>query len=245
MTVVAPRPGRAAGRRGRGARPAAGVRAGRAGLAAGRGPGERSGRRVRLGGRRRPISTPRCCASGWWRSARAGSTPAPGCRDPRRAGSTRSSRSGTASRVGPPCSRCGWTTGRASCTSSAPRSPSCDISVRSAHVSTVGPQAVDVFYLQEQGAGRLSDERAAEAAHAVRDALVGTVAGAEQGVLTADAAVASRRTQRARTDARPAGWPSRASCAGECRSLRGSRRAPGRGAATCARSPWRRTRRSA
>jgi [protein-PII] uridylyltransferase len=56
---------------------------------------------------------------------------------------------------------------------------SCDISVRSAHVSTVGPQAVDVFYLQEQGAGRLSDERAAEAAHAVRAALVGTVA--EQG----------------------------------------------------------------
>jgi [protein-PII] uridylyltransferase len=55
-----------------------------------------------------------------------------------------------------------------------------DISVRSAHVSTVGPQAVDVFYLQEQGAGRLSDERAAEAAHAVRDALLGTVA--EQGV---------------------------------------------------------------
>lgn len=51
-----------------------------------------------------------------------------------------------------------------------------DISVRSAHVSTVGPQAVDVFYLQEQGAGRLSDERAAEAAHAVRDALLGTVA---------------------------------------------------------------------
>jgi [protein-PII] uridylyltransferase len=54
-----------------------------------------------------------------------------------------------------------------------------DISVRSAHVSTVGPQAVDVFYLQEQGAGRLSDERAAEAAHAVRGALPGTVS--EQG----------------------------------------------------------------
>ena len=52
-----------------------------------------------------------------------------------------------------------------------------DVSVRSAHVSTVGPQAVDVFYLQEQGAGRLSDERAAAAAHAVRHALLGTVAG--------------------------------------------------------------------
>ncbi|PVG82647.1 [protein-PII] uridylyltransferase [Nocardioides gansuensis] len=48
-----------------------------------------------------------------------------------------------------------------------------DLSVRSAHVSTVGPQAVDVFYVQEEGAGRLSDERAAAAAHAVRAALAG------------------------------------------------------------------------
>ena len=45
------------------------------------------------------------------------------------------------------------------------------LSVRSAHVSTVGPQAIDVFYVQESGAGRLSDERASEAAHAVRHAL--------------------------------------------------------------------------
>ncbi len=45
------------------------------------------------------------------------------------------------------------------------------ISVRSAHLSRVGPQSVDVFYLQEHAAGRLSDERAAEAAHAVRAAL--------------------------------------------------------------------------
>lgn len=43
--------------------------------------------------------------------------------------------------------------------------------VRSAHVTTVGPQAVDVFYVQEHGAGALGDERAAEAAHAVRRAL--------------------------------------------------------------------------
>jgi len=50
-----------------------------------------------------------------------------------------------------------------------------DLSVRSAHVSTLGPQAVDVFYVQEQGAGALSDERAASAAHAVRDALLRTV----------------------------------------------------------------------
>lgn len=46
-----------------------------------------------------------------------------------------------------------------------------DIAVRSAHVDTLGPQAVDVFYLQESGAGALSETRAAEAAHAVRAAL--------------------------------------------------------------------------
>ena len=45
------------------------------------------------------------------------------------------------------------------------------LAVRSAHVDTLGPQAVDVFYVQEEGAGSLSDERAAEAAHAVRSAL--------------------------------------------------------------------------
>ena len=50
-----------------------------------------------------------------------------------------------------------------------------DLSVRSAHVSTFGPQAVDVFYVQEIGAGALTDERSALAAHAVRRALSGTV----------------------------------------------------------------------
>lgn len=50
-----------------------------------------------------------------------------------------------------------------------------DLSVRSAHVSTLGPQAVDVFYVQESGAGALSDERAAKAAHAVRASLLRTV----------------------------------------------------------------------
>jgi [protein-PII] uridylyltransferase len=45
--------------------------------------------------------------------------------------------------------------------------------VRSAHVDTLGPQAVDVFYVQEAHAGALSDTRAAEAAHAVRGALSG------------------------------------------------------------------------
>jgi [protein-PII] uridylyltransferase len=47
-----------------------------------------------------------------------------------------------------------------------------DVSLRSAHVTTLGPQAVDVFYVQEHGAGALADERAAAAAHAVRRALV-------------------------------------------------------------------------
>ncbi|WP_134767372.1 [protein-PII] uridylyltransferase [Nocardioides sp. 1609] len=46
-----------------------------------------------------------------------------------------------------------------------------DVAVRSAHVDTLGPQAVDVFYLQEPSAGALSEIRAAETAHAVRAAL--------------------------------------------------------------------------
>jgi len=46
-----------------------------------------------------------------------------------------------------------------------------DVAVRSAHLDTLGPQAVDVFYLQEAAAGALSEIRAAEAAHAVRAAL--------------------------------------------------------------------------
>lgn len=44
-----------------------------------------------------------------------------------------------------------------------------EITVRSAHVSTLGPQAVDVFYVQEAHAGTLSEIRAAQAAHAIRD----------------------------------------------------------------------------
>lgn len=48
------------------------------------------------------------------------------------------------------------------------------MTVRSAHVDTVGPQAVDVFYLCELGAEVLSEPRAAEAAHAVRAVLTPT-----------------------------------------------------------------------
>lgn len=51
-----------------------------------------------------------------------------------------------------------------------------EVTVLSAHVDTLGPQAVDVFYLQEASAGALSDQRAAEAAHAVRAALSGAPA---------------------------------------------------------------------
>jgi [protein-PII] uridylyltransferase len=47
------------------------------------------------------------------------------------------------------------------------------LTVTSAHVDTLGPQAVDVFYVQELQAGALSDTRAAAAAHAVRSALSG------------------------------------------------------------------------
>src|SRR4051794_5891455 len=50
-----------------------------------------------------------------------------------------------------------------------------NLSVRSAHVTTLGPQAVDVFYVQEYGAGVLADDRAAAAVHAVRRALTGAV----------------------------------------------------------------------
>jgi [protein-PII] uridylyltransferase len=50
-----------------------------------------------------------------------------------------------------------------------------DISVRSAHVTTLGPQAVDVFYVHEDAAGALAEERAAAAAHSVRTALQATV----------------------------------------------------------------------
>ena len=42
------------------------------------------------------------------------------------------------------------------------------------HVDTLGPQAVDVFYVQEEGAGALGDLRASQAAHAVREALTPT-----------------------------------------------------------------------
>lgn len=50
-----------------------------------------------------------------------------------------------------------------------------DLSVRSAHATTLGPQAVDVFYVQERGAAALTDERAAASVYAVRRALTDAV----------------------------------------------------------------------
>jgi [protein-PII] uridylyltransferase len=46
-----------------------------------------------------------------------------------------------------------------------------DLSVRSAHVGSVGPQVVDVFYLQDAVGGQLSADAATAAAEAVRRAL--------------------------------------------------------------------------
>ncbi|MCX6397670.1 MAG: [protein-PII] uridylyltransferase [Propionibacteriales bacterium] len=49
------------------------------------------------------------------------------------------------------------------------------LTVRSAHVDTLGPQAVDVFYVQEPRATALSPERAEGAAEAIRAALTPSV----------------------------------------------------------------------
>jgi [protein-PII] uridylyltransferase len=45
------------------------------------------------------------------------------------------------------------------------------LGVRSAHVATLGPQAVDVFYVQDGAGAALGDDGAQAAAHAVRRAL--------------------------------------------------------------------------
>jgi [protein-PII] uridylyltransferase len=47
------------------------------------------------------------------------------------------------------------------------------VEVRSAHVETLGPQAVDVFYVCEPGSAQLSEMRTFEAVDAVRRALAG------------------------------------------------------------------------
>ena len=144
------------------------VGARRAGLDAG------GRRRLGVGGRRHPPRRERAAAAlrgGRRRPARPGG---PGCA-PAAATSSRRCRSATRRPARPPCSRCASTTGPAWSTWSARALARLDLSVRSAHVATLGPQAVDVFYVQEPGAGVLSDERAASAVHAVRRALQGPV----------------------------------------------------------------------
>ena len=76
------------------------------------------------------------------------------------------------------CSRCGRPTGPGIVHLVCSALAGLDLTVRSAHVDTLGPQAVDVFYVQEAAAGVLSDHRAADAAHAVRAALTGDQSGA-------------------------------------------------------------------
>ncbi|MFZ2503587.1 MAG: HD domain-containing protein, partial [Nocardioides sp.] len=48
------------------------------------------------------------------------------------------------------------------------------LAISSAHITTIGPQAVDVFYVQEPGGESLSARRASAAADAIRAALVGS-----------------------------------------------------------------------
>ena len=167
------RPHRAARRRGRDARAAEGVRP--------RGPGLDPGRVRGLGvgrGRDRPRRHPAAPAPGGDRR-RPASTPASGCRrvkpvearaHGRRTPGRLAARHGDRGALRRPA--------RAD-PRGLPALAGIDVSVRSAHVSTLGPQAVDVFYVQEASAGALSEERAASAAHAVRQALVDTFAPPE------------------------------------------------------------------
>ena len=161
------RPDRPARRRGGGVRPPAGPGAGRPGLGAGQ------VRPVRVGGRRGAPRRGRAPPAVRRRGRRAGSTPPAGCVPPtpdtlaptvvvRPEASAHATvlEVRAADRPGVVYLVCAALAGLG-------------IAVRSAHVDTLGPQAVDVFYLQEDSAGSLGDARAAEAAHAVRAALSG------------------------------------------------------------------------
>ena len=160
-----PRPGRAArGRRGR-LRPAAGLRPG--GPRLGRG----GARGLGVGRRRRPGRARGAAAAVRRRSSRGASTPRPGsgaagegALAPSVVVRPEASRQATVLEV-----RAADRPGVLHLALAA--LAALDITVRSAHVDTLGPQAVDVFYLQESSAGVLSEHRAAEAAHAVRQAL--------------------------------------------------------------------------
>jgi [protein-PII] uridylyltransferase len=69
-----------------------------------------------------PASTPRCCVSGSRRLSMVGSTRVPGCGRPVPRPWRRPSSCGPRPRIGPPCSRCGLRTARASSTWSVRRS---------------------------------------------------------------------------------------------------------------------------
>ncbi len=132
-------------------------------------------RRVGLGRRRDATWTRPSSGSGSRRSPPAGWTRAGGSGRPRPARWSPRCWCGTMPRPRPRSSRCAPTTGRACCTPWCRALADVEVSVRSAHVATLGPQAVDVFYVGEPGAGALGDERAAAAVHAVRRALSPTV----------------------------------------------------------------------
>ena len=160
-----PRPGGAAGRLRRDVRAAPDPHPGGPGLVAGR------ARRLGVGGRGRAPRRRASCAPS--------STPWPGPRRPRRPATPPAGRAGPDGRRPSGGQRPGdrargarlrpaWVVYLV-CRALA----DLDVAVRSAHVDTLGPQAVDVFYLQEASAGALSETRAAETARAVREVLSG------------------------------------------------------------------------
>ena len=147
-------------------------------LRAAAGPGPRGAglvpgrlRRLGVGGRRGAAPGGHPAADVRRRWSRAGSTRRRGCGPPRRRCCRRRSTSGPRRRRRRPCSRCGPTDRPGVVHLVCAALAELDVTVRSAHVDTLGPQAVDVFYVQEASAGVLSDQRAAAAAHAVRAAL--------------------------------------------------------------------------
>ena len=171
-------PGRPAGRRRGDVRAAADPGPRRAGLVAG------AVRRLGLGGGGAGPRRRACCGSGTTRSSTAASTPARRLRPagaaaaleptvvvrPEASAQATVLEVRTADRPGVVYLVCSALAGL-------------DVAVRSAHVDTLGPQAVDVFYLQEASAGVLGDQRAAEAAHAVRAALAARRRLSRRGVL--------------------------------------------------------------
>ena len=148
VTVDRPGPGRAARRRRRDVRAAAHRRCGPPG------PGRRTSTASRSGRSPRSTSTPAVLRQRY--DAIAGGPPRPGgrgCAGRRRGRCRRRSSSAPRPRRRPPCWRCGPRTGPGVVYLVCAALARLDVAVRSAHVDTLGPQAVDVFYLQEAAAG--------------------------------------------------------------------------------------------